>query len=450
MGVVKLENTGGAIDAIMRGSQLGKLGWRLAGSYLGYQAQNFLLGENAMPLRLSRFQQKAARLVTEQLGAMKGPAMKLGQLLSIQNALPEEVLDELANLQMQAPGMHASLARAQFKASLGKYPEEVFREFDPEPFAAASLGQVHRAVTRDGETVAVKIQYPAIRSAIENDFKLLRSSTLPARLTGHVPMALLDEIQRGILEETDYLREADHLGFFGKGFSNLKYLMVPRVYREWSTDRVLTMSHIEGGTLKDLLKRNPSQSFRDMLGSRLLEMYETQYSSLKRVHADHHPGNYLFQLNGNIGLVDFGCVKEVTYDLTELRRCFRERVWRESEASARRFLALIYGPAVPYARARGILPLLEQRRDAFYPEDSAADIVLDFRGNAKRHAKLREINRQIRKRMLQDKLINPDFAFLMRADMGFFYLLRQIEAKVNVSEIWRRVAAARQEETSGC
>ena len=118
----------------------------------------------------------------------------------------------------------------------------MFRKFDPEPFAAASLGQVHRAVTRKGEKVAVKIQYPAIRSAIESDFKLLRSATLPTQLTGHVPAALIEEIQRGILEETDYLREADNLEFFRKGLSGLEYMVIPRVYRELSTDRVLTMS----------------------------------------------------------------------------------------------------------------------------------------------------------------------------------------------------------------
>ena len=92
---------------------------------------------------------------------------------------------------MQAPGMHPTLARAQFKSALGRYPEEVFRKFEPEPFAAASLGQVHRAITRQGETVAVKIQYPAIRTAIENDFKLFRSLTLPGRATGYFPGNIL-------------------------------------------------------------------------------------------------------------------------------------------------------------------------------------------------------------------------------------------------------------------
>ena len=138
--------------------------------------------------------------------------MKLGQLLSLQaRTLPEEVIRELAGLQMRAPGMHPTLARARFKASVGKYPEEVYREFEGEPFAAASLGQVHRAVTRTGEKVAVKIQYPAIRASIENDFKLLRSASLPARMTGHLPQSILDEVQRGFLEETDYLHEAENI-----------------------------------------------------------------------------------------------------------------------------------------------------------------------------------------------------------------------------------------------
>ena len=436
-------NKSGKSGAVARGFRLGKLGLSLVGCYAGYQAQNLLFGESTRAQRQARFHQKASRRVRDELAALKGPAMKLGQLLSMQTGmLPEEALQELATLQMRAPGMHASLARAQFKSSLGKYPEEMFREFDPDPFAAASLGQVHRAVTRDGEKAAVKIQYPAIRSAIENDFKLLRSATLPGQLSGHVPAALLDEIQRGVLEETDYLREADNLEFFGKGLSGLEYVAVPRVRRELTTDRVLTMSHIEGGTLSDLLKRKPSQAFRDLLGARLIEMYETQIQRLKALHADHHPGNYLFQPDGRVGLVDFGCVKRITFDVLELRRCYRHRTWRESEASARRFLALAYGRSVPYARARKILPITEKWCDAFYPQDVTADIVIDFRGDSKLDSKLREIRQQMRKRLLQDKLIDPEFAFVIRADLGLHYLLRELGAKVNISEVWRRVAAA--------
>ena len=143
--------------ALQRGFRIGKLGFGLVGSYLGYQAQNLLLSESGKAQRRARFQQRASQRVSGELGALKGAAMKFGQLLSMQSRVfPEETLRELAALQMHAPGMHATLARAQFKASMGKFPEDVFREFDPEPFAAASLGQVHRAMTRKGEMMAPK------------------------------------------------------------------------------------------------------------------------------------------------------------------------------------------------------------------------------------------------------------------------------------------------------
>ncbi len=438
MGVVKANGQSGVVP---RGYRLGKLGLSLAGSYLGYQVQNILLGETGKPQRKAHFHKKASRQLREELGALKGPVMKLGQILSLQGGtVPEEALLELANLQMQAPGMHASLARAQFKSALGKYPEETFREFDPEPFAAASLGQVHRAITLNGEKVAVKIQYPAIRSAIESDLKLLRSAALPGRVTGHVPSALLDEIARGLLEETDYVREAGNLDYFRKGLAGLDYVTVPRVHRELSSDRVLTMSFVEGESLSDWLKRKPSQALRDLTGARLTESYETQLQHLRVIHADQHPGNFLFQPDGRCGLVDFGCVKRVDFDILELRRFQEDRGWRKSEAAERRFLSICYGKTVPYARARKILPLMEEYLDVFRPPGSA-DYVIDSRNHPKTNSKVREIQRRMGQLTLRDKLINPDFVYVARADMGFFHLIGEMGASVNVSEIWRRVSA---------
>lgn len=437
MGLVK---TNGQSGVLPRGYRIGKLGFSLVGSYLGYQVQNILLGETGKPQRKAHFHKKASRQLRQELGALKGPAMKLGQLLSMQNGiLPEEGLLELANLQMQAPGMHPSLARVQFKSALGRYPEEMFREFDPEPFAAASLGQVHRAITFNGEKVAVKIQYPAIRSAIESDLKLLRSAALPGRVTGHVPSALLDEVARGLLEETDYVREAGNLDYFRTGLAGLDFVTVPRVHRELTTDRVLTMSFVQGESFSDWLKRNPSQALRDLMGARLCEAYETQLQHLRVIHADQHPGNFLFQPDGRFGLVDFGCVKRVNFDILELRRFQDDRGWRESEAAERRFLSILYGKSVPYARARKILPLMEEMLDVYRPPGSA-DYVIDFRTH-RQNAKAMEIQRRMTQLFLKDKLINPDFIYFMRADMGLWHLVDELGATVNVSEISRRVSA---------
>ena len=170
-----------------RAVRLAQLGAGLAGSYLAYQLQRPFLDDQQSGERRRALGRNHAKQVREQLQDLRGPIMKVGQALSMQTHLFDaDVIQELAGLQMQAPPMHATLMRAQFKGAFGKYPEEVFRSFEPEPFAAASLGQVHWAVTKRGEEVAVKIQYPAIREAIESDFKMLRAAGFAARLTGHL------------------------------------------------------------------------------------------------------------------------------------------------------------------------------------------------------------------------------------------------------------------------
>ena len=129
--------------------------------------------------------------------SLRGPAMKIGQMLSLQTGiLPEETLAELATLQREAPGMHPSLVRVQVKGSLGREPEQIFKDFTPKPFAAASLGQVHHGITRRGQRVAVKVQYPGIRQAVENDFKLFRAVSKPAQASGHIPKSAIDEVER--------------------------------------------------------------------------------------------------------------------------------------------------------------------------------------------------------------------------------------------------------------
>jgi tRNA A-37 threonylcarbamoyl transferase component Bud32 len=421
-----------------RGFLLGKLGFKLAGSYLGYQAQNLFLGEGERPQRQARFQRQVFRRVREELGNLKGPAMKLGQLASMgSGVLRPEALEELANLQMRAPGMHASLARAQFKSALGKYPEELFREFDPEPFAAASLGQVHRGITQSGDKVAVKIQYPAIRSAIENDFKLFRSLTLPGRVTGHVPAALLAEFERGFLEETDYLQEAQNIEFFRKELKGLTYLSIPRVYHKLSGDRVLTMSFMEGGPLRNFLKEKPSAVIRNLVGERLVEMYHTQLHWLKALHADPHPGNYLFRSDGRIGLVDFGCVKRLRIEMTEIMNSIINRSWRSSDAAARRFLGLVEGVKMPYRRARKLLPVAEASADFLFPQGPSADPVVNFCD-----PKLFELAASNSKQTLRNGLFHPEFAFVSRTELGLVHLLHELGAKVNYGAVWHRVSTA--------
>src|SRR5256886_15984685 len=179
-----------------RALSMASMGAGIAGSYFGYLLQRAFLGEEKSKIKLKSTHVRAARRMADEMQALRGPAMKLGQMLSLQTGvLPDEILAELATLQMEAPGMHPSLVRVQIKGSLGREPEEIFKQFTAEPFAAASLGQVHHAVTREGQRVAVKIQYPGIRRAIENDFRLFRTFSKPAQASGYIPKSAIDEIR---------------------------------------------------------------------------------------------------------------------------------------------------------------------------------------------------------------------------------------------------------------
>jgi predicted unusual protein kinase regulating ubiquinone biosynthesis (AarF/ABC1/UbiB family) len=421
-------NEGQNESALGRGWCLGKLGFRLAGSYLGHQLQEVFLRGEAREESRRRFRQESSRQFREELQSLRGPIMKMGQALSMQDhVLPPELIEELSKLQMQAPAMHPTLTRAQFRASFGKDPEDVFREFAPEPFAAASLGQVHRAITKQGEPVVVKIQYPAMQTAIKNDFKLVRSTNL----TSHIPPSVIDEFERGILVETDYLNEARNIAFFRDALKPLDYVRVPRVYRNLTTDRVLTMSFVEGVPLSQLLTHKPTQQVRNHLGRNLLELFLFQIYHVRALHADPHPGNYLFNADGHIGLVDFGCVKMFSRDMAELIHCFLNRAWLQGDGHIDRMMRLLWPKVSPSnEKARAILLTEIDLFNMLYPPPGSRQRVVCFSNP--------EIFKSSFRRnidVLLAKLAQPEFPFYERAESGLFNYLRQLEASLDTNNL---------------
>jgi predicted unusual protein kinase regulating ubiquinone biosynthesis (AarF/ABC1/UbiB family) len=423
--------------ALHRGMRMGQLGASLTGSYLAYQFQNLVFGADEAGERKKGFQKRTSKRIRKELEELKGPVMKLGQILSMQGqALPPDVIEELAHLQARAPAMHPTLARAQFKAALGKNPEELFRSFEPEAFAAASLGQVHRAKTRAGEDVVVKIQYPAIRTAIENDFKLFRSATFAGQVSGHFPSSILTEMEEGFLRETDYRQEAKNIDFFREHFSALDYMRLPKVYPEWSGDRVLTMSFVEGQSLDDFIRSKPSRRLRDLVGEHLAEMYHFELRCVNAIHADPHPGNYLFSDDGTIGLVDFGCVKYFSPEYSQIVQCFMKRVWEKGEAEYARMMRLVFGkgasPSNP--KAREMLDGAIQLFEMIFPSRKPGEKEVDF-GDPKVLAKLTEMFGK----SIQNKITNPEFVFASRAELGLYNLLHRLEARVDTARVREKV-----------
>jgi aarF domain-containing kinase len=242
---------------------------------------------------------------------LRGAVMKVGQALATYpNLVPEEIATTLARLHFDAPPMHFALVREYLCNELDRDLGEVFEEFEQHAFAAASLGQVHRARLRNGEQVVVKIQYPGIAQTIRSDLKNLTAVLAPLRFTRDWQnvSAQLDQIRDVLNAEVDYQAEADSLEHARSLFADDDGIVVPRVYRELSTSRVLTMEFIEGRHLDAWLATNPSQAQRDSFGTRMYVISFRMYYRGRCAYADPHPGNYLFLDDGRLALLDFGCV----------------------------------------------------------------------------------------------------------------------------------------------
>ena len=410
----------------------------VTGSYLGYLVQHAFLSEEGRTEKLRSTHVKAGRRIATDLQALRGPAMKLGQFLSVQSGvLPEETLSELASLQREAPPMHPSLVRAQFKGAMGALPERVFKSFDETPFAAASLGQVHRAVTQDGERVAVKIQYPGIEDAVRNDFTWFRTVAAASQIKRYVPESLLGELERQIVAETDYVSEARNVKFFGKGLEPLEFVEVPRVHTELSRGVVLTLSMLEGESIDGFLGKRPSQRIRDLVGERLLEMFYYQVLRLGAFHADPHWGNYLFRSDGTIGLVDFGCVKYLTEPFVDnLRAVFLYPGSRDS-AEFRDLVAARYalvGHRLSPKMQRALVRMAKNFYGRFYPPEVERD---DEPHDFSDATVIKEYIRQTQE-ITRAKAAIPEYVFLGRAESGLYNTLHRLRARVRTSAIVRR------------
>jgi len=427
------------LDGLRRALRLAGLTAGVSGSYIGYLLQGLFLDDERRDRARRATHARVGRRVRDELQRLRGPAMKLGQALSLHtDVVPEELAAELTKLQMQAPGMHPSLARAQFRSSVGRPPEEVFRQFDPEPFAAASLGQVHRAVLRDGTEAAVKIQYPGIRSAIEHDFRWFRRMAAPARASGHLPPEAIDEMESQILAETDYVREADHIDFFREGLQPLPFVAVPRVRREHSTDRVLTMTKMPGRHLDAFLAGRPPQRLRDTVGSRLFELFYYQLIAVEALHADPHWGNYLFGDDGTIGLIDFGCVKR--FSAVSLRQLKDSYLYqgRTDSAEYRRMMHEQF--AMPgHKLAPRTLRAIANFTESFYrkvypPHPKDAERPFDFSDPVFLRDYVKAASELLRSRGTV-----PEYIFMARAEIGLYTTLHRLKARVRTSAIVRRL-----------
>ena len=257
--------------------------------------------------------------IADTLGEMKGAVMKVGQIASqYKDIFPPEVAKAIAKLQSQAPAMPFAAIQQQVEKELGKPLKDLFSSFEIEPFAAASIGQVHRAVLPNGQAVVVKVQYPGVDQACESDLKQVR---LALRLMGVLKIdrklqdQLFQEIHDSLMAELNYEIEAQNLEVFKAFHEKLDaQIIIPNVFKAYSSRRVLTLS-LEQGESIETASTWPIET-RNQIGHRLIQALGQEMFFLNRFHCDPHPGNFAFHSDGSVIIYDFGSVKTLSFELT--------------------------------------------------------------------------------------------------------------------------------------
>lgn len=282
--------------------------------------RNFNADEDQKNESRSKMFQDIGLQIADTLGEMKGAVMKVGQIASqYKDIFPPEVAKAIAKLQRQAPPMPFADIKKQVEKELGKPLAQIFQHFEEQPFAAASIGQVHKATLPDGKEVVVKVQYPGVDEACESDLKQVR---LALRLMGVLKVdrklqdRLFQEIQDSLHEELNYEIEAQNLDVFRTFHQNLDpQIIIPQVFPDYSSRRVLTLSLEKGESIETASTWDVAT--RNAMGRRLVRALGQQMFFLKRFHCDPHPGNFAFRPDGSVIIYDFGGVKTLSTDLVE-------------------------------------------------------------------------------------------------------------------------------------
>lgn len=279
----------------------GRAALRWASTYLAWGERRQRRREHAVL--------RTAEDVTRALGEMKGGVMKVGQVLSLMTGMvPPEMAGRLSSLQQDAPPMAYELVRQVFLEEFGEGPERRFRRFERQPFAAASIGQVHRAELHDGTRVAVKVQYPGVREAMTHDLANMGFlvTMLGSLQKGMDATTVVRNMKEGILGELDYRQEAANQARFAEQFAGHAFVRVPRVFPGLSGERVLVQEYLEGQRFAAAL--DLPQEERDRVAEIVFRYAFGNFYRFGLFNGDPHPGNYLLLPGGRVGFLDYGCV----------------------------------------------------------------------------------------------------------------------------------------------
>ncbi|MEL6347795.1 MAG: AarF/UbiB family protein [Myxococcota bacterium] len=335
-------------------ARLGGLTSRVSGSYLGQRIRSVFQDDEDADASLRRVHLENAERIVDTMGLLKGAAMKVGQSLAqvVDGMdLPPEMANILGKLNNKATPIPFSLIKASIERELDARIDDLFSDFDEEPLGTASLAQAHAARLPSGEAVVVKVLHDGIEDSVDSDLSALKTLFLTGRVLRRDRSeidAIFAELRDRLSEELDYYQEAANLEHFHRSLADFPDIHVPSTHPQYCTERVLTMDRLLGRSLDDFLPmadRQAKQKAGDLLALAFHDMFYRQ----RALHADPHPGNYLFRTDGGLGILDFGCVKRFdVYFVANYARMAKTLVLGERDAfmdAAQQVGILTDGPA---------------------------------------------------------------------------------------------------------
>jgi len=393
-----------------------------------------LIGEKYLGVKIEREEHAVA--LTQALGNLKGPLMKVGQILAtIPEALPPEYAQALQQLQSDAPPMGWSFVRRRMKTELGPNWQEQFAKFSQSATAAASLGQVHKAKSHNGQELACKLQYPDMQSAIDADLRQLKimfgiyGQYDKSIKTAHI----YDELSERLREELDYTREAKQTKLYTHMLRNERHVHVPQIIDELSTDRLLTSTWLDGN--KILTYKDAPQEQRNAIAMNMFRAWYVPLYYYGVIHGDPHLGNYTVRDNNDINLLDFGCVRvfpsTFVGGVIDLYRALQNKdndlavhayeTWGFKDLTLEQIDTLNIWAEFLYG------PILE---DKIRPIGHAEGAVYGRETAEKVHKKLRELSKD-----MGGIAVPREFVFMDRAALGLGSVFIHLNAEIN----WYRV-----------
>jgi len=420
---------------LARGAIAGGALARVGVARLAHKAQDLTLTEPGRRERAAAREAELGRILFAALNQLKGVALKAAQLLSSEaSLLPEALRAQLARACYQATPMNQALVAKRMRLALGPDWEQRFADFEPQAFAAASLGQVHRARLPDGRAVALKLQYPGIAATVKSDMRLLRSllgglAWGGAALPDEVLLArVLDDIEATLMAELDYAQEAQALAWF-RAELQLPGLVIPAPLHEHGTAQLLCMQALDGLHLPAWLARGPTQAERDRAGQLIFDSFVAMLFELRRLHADPHSGNYLFMADGQLGLLDFGCTRTLAPAFCEgLASAWSAGLRGDLPALRQAYLALgLIAPGLDQAAFDGQLypalaDLLDWQLEPFRQE------LFDF---GQRRPMPPMQGEQHRRALAHLQGMPAELPYVDRAYLGLNQMLKQLGARVS-------------------